>query len=144
MPATKPIIKKLVSCACGAVSVAVDGPVLSMLLCTCLDCQKASGSGHASVAMLSADRVHIAGETTSFTRTAASGAQFTRSFCPHCGTPIAGASSRAPAVLLLPAGLFAGDTDWFSPSQVIFARSHADWNTLPPDLVQHQTYRDSP
>lgn len=85
--------------------------------------------------------VTITGDTQSFSRPADSGATFTRSFCPICGTPIAGASSRASTMIMLPVGLFAAETDWFVPSQLIFARSHHDWDALPSDIPRHDRYR---
>ena len=130
-------------CACGTVSVRLLGRVHSMLLCSCLDCQKATGTGHSSVAMVDASAVTIAGPTQSFKRPADSGATFTRTFCPTCGTPLSGASSRAPGILLLPVGLFGAETDWFVPNQLIFARSHHDWDLVPADLPQHAKYRET-
>ncbi len=112
-----------------------------MLLCSCEDCQKASGTGHSAIAIFAARDVAIAGETRTFERAAASGATLARSFCPICGTPLAGRSSRWPDALLLPVGLFGAESGWFRPSQLIFARSHRDWDTLAADLPRYETYR---
>lgn len=131
------------TCACGAVTVRVKGPVLSMFMCACRDCQRATGTGHSTVAMVKAGDVSIVGETKSFARTADSGGIFTRSFCPVCATPLAGQSSRAPETLLLPVGLFGDAADWFVPKQMIFARSHHAWDSVAADLPQHAKYRES-
>lgn len=136
-------LEQFASCACGGVSLRVSGPVVSMLLCSCLDCQKATGTGHSAVVMLAQSDVTITGNIKSFTRTADSGALFTRSFCPDCGTPLGGTSSRAPNHVLLPVGLVGADSGWFVPSQLIFARSHHDWDTVP-DVPRHNRYRESP
>ncbi|MEO5806842.1 GFA family protein [Devosia sp.] len=130
-------------CACGAVTVTLKGQVQSMLLCSCRDCQRATGTGHSSVAMFKAADVSISGPAKSYARTADSGAIFTRHFCPQCGTPLYGSSSRAPDRLLVPAGLFGDAADWFAPNQLIFARSHHGWDVIDPDLPQHERYRDS-
>jgi hypothetical protein len=95
-------------CACGGVELAVKGPVVSMLMCACLDCQRSAGSGHADVAIVPAEAFRVAGTTKSFARPSESGAQFTRYFCPQCGAPLFGQSSRAPALRMLPVGFFAG------------------------------------
>ena len=134
-----PIVTISAACACGAVTVTLDGPIYSMLLCACADCQRATGTGHAAIAIVGSEKVHIAGITKSYARPADSGAIFTRHFCPQCGTPIYGVSSRAPQSVMLPAGLLGGD--WFSPSQLIFARSHQDWDIVGETLPRHQTYR---
>ena len=112
-----------------------------MLLCSCEDCQKASGTGHAAVVGLRAEDVHISGEVARFERPADSGAVFTRCFCPRCGTPISGRSSRTPDLVLLPVGLFAPTNDWFLPNQLIFARSHHAWDLIAAELPRHATYR---
>ena len=44
---------------------------------------------------------------------------------------------------MLPAGLFGVATDWYVPSQLIFARSHRDWDVIAAELPRHQTYRDN-
>lgn len=119
----------------------VQGPVYSMFLCTCEDCQKATGTGHSAVAIVDPSSVVVTGTTQSFERPAASGATFTRSFCPNCGTPIHGRSSRRNDAVMLPVGLFGKDVDWFAPTQVIFSRSHRDWDTIADDLPRHETYR---
>lgn len=113
-----------------------------MFMCSCEDCQKASGTGHSTVALAARGDVTITGDVRVFERPANSGATFTRSFCPTCGTPICGQSSRAPDALMLPLGLFGKDTDWFVPNQVIFGRSHRQWDAIAEDIPYYRTYRD--
>lgn len=122
--------------------VAVSGRVLSMLMCSCEDCQKATGSGHSAFALFRAADVAMTGEARSFARPSNSGATFTRWFCPNCGTPLVGRSSRAEAVTIVPVGLFGPAADWYRPSQLIFARSHHDWDTIDAALPRWQTYRE--
>ena len=119
----------------------ISGPVVSMLMCSCLDCQRASGSGHATVALVPAAVMSITGETKTFDRPSDSGATFTRHFCPNCGTPLYGQSSRAPEMRMIPVGFFAGQNDWYEPNQLIFARSRQAWDLIADHLPQHQTYR---
>ena len=139
----RPTVDLSARCACGAVDVRFAGKVLSMFMCSCEDCQKASGAGHSAVVLARPGDVAITGATRSFARPANSGAVLTRSFCPDFGTPILAHSSRAPEVVMLPVGLFGKDAaDWYAPTQLIFARSHRDWDVVAPDLPQHRTYRD--
>ena len=143
MPDTdKPLVEAAVRCACGAVGVAVKGRALSMLMCSCEDCQKATGSGHSAFALFRARDVTVTGDTRSFTRPSNSGATFTRWFCPVCGTPLCGRSSRAEAITVVPVGLFGRSADWYRPNQLIFARSHHDWDVVDTALPHWQTYRD--
>ena len=123
----------------------VRGPVVSMLMCSCLDCQRATGSGHSSVALVPAAALTLTltlvGSVKSFDRPSDSGAIFTRYFCPECGTPLYGHSSRAPDIRMIGVGFFAGQNDWFEPNQLIFARSRQAWDLIADHLPQHQTYR---
>ena len=129
------------SCACGKARVRYSGPVLSAFLCTCTECQKVTGSGHAAAIMGVAEGLEVSGETKSFTRKADSGADLVRRFCPECATTLFSTSSRAPDIVLLPAGLF--DTNgWYTPKRVIFHRSHRDWDVLP-DIPRHDTYPEN-
>jgi hypothetical protein len=113
-----------------------------MLLCSCEDCQKATGTGHSAVAFANANDVTIDGWVRGFAKKANSGATFTRHFCPECGTPLYGKSSRAPRFTMLPVGLFGKETEWFEPTQLIFARSHREWDVVAEELEQHQAYRE--
>ena len=122
-------------------TMAVHGPVVSMLLCACLDCQRATGSGHASIALVPRTALTIGGTPNSFDRLSDSGATFTRHFCVHCGTPFYGQSSRAPDIRMIPAGFFAGHNKWFEPRQLIFARSQQAWDLVADHLPRHATYR---
>lgn len=143
MPDTdKPVVEAEAHCACGGVGVTVKGRVLSMLMCSCEDCQKATGSGHSAFALFRVSSVTVTGETRSFTRPSNSGATFTRWFCPNCGTPLVGRSSRAETVTVVPVGLFGRGAGWYRPNQLIFARSHHDWDAVDAALPRWQTYRD--
>jgi len=137
-----PLVDLTANCACGAVHLHVVGAIRSMLLCSCEDCQKASGTGHSTVALVGADDVAVTGKTKSFSRPANSGAILTRYFCPQCGTPLYGQSSRAPGIRMLAVGFFGKDTDWFKPNQLIFHCSHRAWDELAVSLPRHETYRD--
>lgn len=129
------------TCDCGAVTLHVKGQPVSMFQCACLNCQKASGSGHSSVVLLPNPGVRATGATKSYVRPADSGAKFTRHFCPECGTTVFAESSRAPAFRIVPAGMLAGQNDWFVPNQLIFARSHMAWDLIEDHLPQHDAYR---
>jgi hypothetical protein len=143
MPDTdKPLVEAEARCACGGVVVTVKGRVLSMMLCACEDCQKATGAGHSALAVFRAGDVTITGETRSFARPSNSGATLTRWFCPTCGTPLGGGSSRMDTITILPVGLLGGGAGWYRPNQLIFARSHHDWDLVEAALPRWQTYRD--
>lgn len=142
MSTRRPVVELSASCACGAVSLAISGRVYAMFMCACEDCQKATGSGHSTVALANPADVTVSGEVRAFSRPADSGATFTRHFCPTCGTGLFGKSSRAPNAMMLPVGLFGADAAWFTPSQLIFARSHRTWDEIAAELPRYETYRE--
>lgn len=129
-------------CDCGAVTLRASGRVASMFQCACDNCQRATGGGHSSVALLPSKSITVAGQTKSYARPADSGATFTRHFCSICGTTVFAQSSRAPALSILPVGLFAGQNDWFVPNQLIFARSHRHWDLMADHMPRHERYRE--
>ena len=138
-----PTIDIATHCDCGAVEMTVRGRIVSMFQCACDNCQRATGGGHSSVALLPAVSISVVGETKSYSRPADSGATFTRHFCPLCGTTIMAESSRAASLRILPVGLFAGQNDWFAPNQLIFARSHRHWDLVADHLPRHERYREN-
>lgn len=136
-----PELDLVASCDCGAVTLAIKGRPVSMFQCACQNCQKASGSGHSSIVLLPLAATKVTGATKSFVRPADSGANFTRHFCPVCGTTVFAESSRAPAFRIVPVGLFAGQNDWYVPNQLIFARSQAGWDLIDDHIPHHSAYR---
>lgn len=141
MSVQHPTVHLNAECACGAASIAVEGRIGTMFLCACLECQKVSGAGHTAAAIADARNVTVSGGLHSYARPADSGATLTRHFCPVCATTLVAETSRRPDIRLIPAGLFT-DQSWFSPGQVLFSRSHRQWDALPDDIPRHQTYRE--
>ncbi|MCZ4345918.1 GFA family protein [Devosia neptuniae] len=138
----KPIIHVNAACACGATEMSINGPCVSMFMCSCLDCQRATGTGHSTIALVPAGAFGLAGKAKAFDRPSDSGATFTRHFCPDCGTPLYGQSSRAPDIRMIPVGFFAGQNDWYAPNQLIFSRSQQVWDLVADHLPRHVTYRE--
>ena len=71
-------------CLCGAVNYSIKAEPVSMGQCHCKDCQRASGTGHMSIARFKREDVTISGQTTSYASVAESGNTNTRHFCPVC------------------------------------------------------------
>lgn len=120
-------IKSSGQCLCGAVRIAIEGAPVRMAQCHCRDCQRASGTGHASNAIFPAADVVVTGETKSFTVTADSGNAYTRYFCPTCGGRMYGTHSGRPGMLIVHVGML-DDSSWFSPQIVLYTRSRPDWD----------------
>ena len=89
-------------CLCGSVRYEAQPDISSAYYCHCRDCQIGSGSAfHVAVlAPQSSFRV-LAGETSIYAKTADSGNNIERVFCPNCGTPIWWIGEGFPDVMVL-------------------------------------------
>jgi hypothetical protein len=114
-------------CLCGAVSYTISGEPVRMAQCHCKDCQRASGTGHMSLAFFRAADVAFEGETRSFAVTADSGNVNTRHFCPTCGSRVYTENSARPGVVGIAVGS-AEDNDWFAPQTVVYTKRRAGWD----------------
>lgn len=120
-------------CACGAVRYSVSaGPGFSFH-CQCRQCQRATGTGHASLFIVPRDAVSVAGELKFFDQVADDGAQVSRGFCPHCGSPLLGKTTGYPDVLLITAASL-DDPMQFRPQKVVFSASKQPWDYVDPAL----------
>ncbi len=114
-------------CLCGAVSYTISANPIRMAQCHCKDCQRRSGTGHASNAFFKADDVRIEGPVKGFAVTADSGNIVTWHFCPTCGSRIYAENSARPGVIGIAVGS-ADDHDWFEPQSVLYAKRRPKWD----------------
>src|ERR1700756_56299 len=105
-------------CLWGAVSYTISAKPIRMAQCHCKDCQRASGTGHMSLAFFRKDDVAVTGATKSFPVTADSGNTNTRHFCPQCGSRIFGENSGRPGMVGVSVGIL-DDNSWFAPQRVV-------------------------
>lgn len=120
-------------CLCGAVTVTVKAEPIGAGQCHCKDCQRASGTGHMSLAFFNRGDVAVAGATRSYPVKADSGSINTRHFCPQCGSRILGENSARPNVVGLPVGIV-DDNAWFKPQRVVFVKNRPDWDVTATDI----------
>ncbi len=125
-------------CLCGAVRIAIKGTPVRMAQCHCRDCQRASGTGHVSNAIFPASDVTVSGPTKSFTVKADSGNDYTRHFCPECGSRLFGTHSGRPGMLIVHVGML-DDSGWFSPQVVLYTRSRPGWDMTTDDVPSYET-----
>lgn len=122
-------------CLCGAVTIAVTGAPLRMAQCHCLDCQRITGTGHATNALFAETDVTIKGETGSYAAVADSGNIATRHFCSTCGSRVFGLNSARPGVVNVPVGVFE-DSSWFKPQLALFNKRRQVWDAADPSVEQ--------
>ncbi|MGB1110685.1 MAG: GFA family protein [Gammaproteobacteria bacterium] len=120
-------------CLCGAVSYTIKSEPVRMAQCHCVDCQRASGGGHMSLAFFKEEDMEISGELKSFAVTGDIGALNTRYFCPECGSRLFGSNSAVPGVRAVTAGTM-DDSSWFKPGVVIYTDRQPAWDCRNPDI----------
>lgn len=123
-------------CACGRVTLAMDGNPLAVGQCWCRQCQQIAAGGATVNALFPAHAVSIAGETAKHAYAAASGSRVTHWFCPSCGTPLLGQSAAHPDVLAVKLGAIDLPHD-LRPGGVIWTSEAPVWAFLDDDLPQH-------
>jgi hypothetical protein len=75
-------------CACGAVRYEIAADPIAMNDCQCRDCQRESGTGHASHLIFPSGHAKVQGEATHWNAVGEQGTVKTRAFCPTCGSPV--------------------------------------------------------
>jgi hypothetical protein len=73
-------------CSCGAIRYEIAAEPIRTFQCQCRDCQRDTGSGHASVMVFPRAAIRITGRATEISRTADTGAQKLKGFCGSCGS----------------------------------------------------------
>ena len=120
-------------CLCGAVAFTVRGQPVATGQCHCKDCQRASGTGHMSLAFFKREDVDIRGETSHFAVTADSGNINTRHFCSTCGGRVYGENSARPSMVGISVGAV-DDNAWFSPQRVVYVKDKPAWDMTTTDV----------
>jgi len=115
------------SCLCGAIHYTFNDAPLRMVQCHCHQCQKISGTGHASQAFFKEQDVEVSGEPKSYVFHADSGNTKTYHFCPSCGSRLHGKNSGRPGITIVPVGCME-DNSWFTPQAVAYTSCREAWD----------------
>lgn len=119
-------------CLCGAVSFKLDNDPLLTRICWCRDCQHLAANGTVNM-LVPADGLSITGALAEHTKTAASGNEVTRMFCPSCGTHLFAMSSARPQFRVIRAGNL-DDPSSVKPASNIWTSSAPAWACLDSSL----------
>jgi len=129
---------KTAKCICGALAVSVTAPPQSVHACTCLDCQRRSGSAFTYTAFFADRTARITGEARSFRRIADSGRWHETNFCPSCGCAVFVRMQAMPGVVAIPAGCFA-EPDFIEPARVYWSARRHRWLATLHDIASVET-----
>jgi hypothetical protein len=120
-------------CACGAVRYQSKSEPLASFHCQCRQCQRASGTGHASLIAVPAKDVAVQGALSFYDQTADDGSTVSRGFCQLCGSPVLGKTTGHPDILLIAAGSL-DDPSIFEPEKIVWSCSKQPWDFVDPQL----------
>ena len=95
-------------CACGKVTLKIEGEPIAVGQCWCRQCQKIGAGGGTNNALFRMDQVSIAGELATHSYVASSGNTVKQEFCASCGTPIWGQSSARDYICAVKLGARCG------------------------------------
>jgi hypothetical protein len=112
------------SCGGGGLSVTTRGEPSEISACSCLDCQRRSGSAFTYIASFSDTSVSIAGDRKVWRSQSDSGHWVESKFCPTCGVTVCFIMEAFPETTGICVGCFA-DSDFAQPQSLYWAsRQH--------------------
>lgn len=125
------------ACTCGQLSIEVSGEPQFVCICSCLACQRRSGSVFATIASFAAPfTVH--GQATEFVRAGDGGTAFRFYFCPRCGTTVYHQEMDEHDGVGVAVGAFA-DPHFPPPTHALHARRRHPWVGLPDSVQAYDT-----
>jgi hypothetical protein len=116
-------------CACGAIRYEVSAEPMMAGHCQCRDCQRMTGTGHASIVAFPTAAVSITGTPRFHDAKADSGNVASRGFCANCGSFVLARSSGMPGMLTIAVGSL-DDPGGFEPRVVVYTSSGHRWDQL--------------
>ena len=125
-------------CLCGNIQYTFTQSPIACVHCHCTDCQKATGSGFATVFGLAKDNIEIENYESlgQFTLTAESGQSVTRLFCQTCGSPLFTEAQNNPDLIWIKAGSLE-HSDWLQPTDSCWTGSATAWAPAPQGVTHH-------
>jgi hypothetical protein len=118
---------------CGAVTYEVSGEPMFAGHCACENCQKATGSGHSSIAAFPEVSLKTRGELTSYAAKGDSGQATTYQFCPKCGSRLFIRVATLPDAVLITLGTMEPAAT-VKPSMFLYGKRRRAWDHVDPTV----------
>lgn len=120
-------------CACGRVTLRIEGEPLQTRQCWCRECQQIASGGPTHNAIFRNEDVAIEGELSVHSYVADSGNTLSLWFCPSCGSHIYGQSSARLNMRTVRFGAI-DEPHGLKPQMAIWTESAPDWAVIDPAL----------
>jgi hypothetical protein len=125
-------------CGCGKLTVTTTGEPADVYACSCLGCQRNSGSAFSYGAIFPESSVSITGDRKTWRRTSDSGRWTESVFCPVCGGNVCFRAEAWPGIVGVSAGCFA-DPDFPAPKRLYWASRRHHWLDIPDGIEVIET-----
>ena len=129
------------SCGCGNLMVTTSVEPLEVAACSCLDCQRQSGSAFSYIAVYSESTVSITGRRRVWRRQGDLGRWVEFDFCPTCGVSVCFRMEAWPETIGVSVGCFA-DSDFAQPEKLYWASRVHRWLAFPEGVELIETEGD--
>ena len=132
-------MNRTAKCSCENLQIDVVGEPKLVVTCSCLKCQKRTGSVFGVSAYFdNAQVVETRGTYTVFKAISDDGRKITRSFCPDCGSTVYWEAEFMPNTVGVAVGCF-GDPDFPSPIASAWNRTKHEWVKFPEQWAHSDT-----
>lgn len=123
------------SCLCGGVAYRAKGPLLTMAICHCVQCRKASGAEFATNASVDSETFEITRGEDLLVPYESSPGKY-RVFCGRCGSPLFKRDDENPHLVRLRLGAVDTAIDQ-RPLAHVFVSEKATWTEILDDIPQY-------
>ena len=134
MAAENTALERTASCSCGSFTITTKADPIEVYACSCLNCQRETGSAFSYGAIFSDSAVTMTGARTTWRRIAESGRWIETDFCPTCGSTLSYRMEAWPGVTGVAAGCFA-DPGFARPDKLYWAHRRHHWLHLPEGIT---------
>ena len=128
--------KRVAACACGQLRATCAGESLRIGVCSCIQCQKRSGSVFSVNAFFKREQVKVAGDAKEFIRVSDAGFTLYFYFCPQCGSSVYWTNNAFPDLIAVAVGAF-GDPSLPAPTRAVWTQHKHHWIVLPEGMPEY-------
>jgi hypothetical protein len=127
---------RVAACSCGQLSVTATGEPAFVAACSCIECQRSTGSVFGVFFYYPKSATAISGEGRLYRRSSAKNTAVDNYFCPNCGSTLYGYLQSEPDLIGISAGNF-GDPGLEPPQFAVWCESKHPWVVFPEACEQH-------